>query len=72
MRPTSPTTRRLKEIADRILWLEDGAFRDLDTMAIDPICGMSVDPNDAPHLQVDDEIGYFWSTGCRDEHAPAI
>ncbi len=60
---------RLKEIADRILWLEDGAFRDLDTMAIDPICGMSVDPHDAPHLQVDDEIVYFCSTGCRNEYA---
>jgi DNA-binding FrmR family transcriptional regulator len=33
---------RLKEIADRVLWLEDGTFRELATMATDPICGMAV------------------------------
>ena len=60
---------RLREIADRILWLEDGAFRDLDTMEVDPICGMSVDPHGAPHLQVGVEVVYFCSTGCRDEYA---
>ncbi len=61
---------RLKEIADRILWLEDGAFRDPDAMAIDP--GMSVDPHGAPHLQANGEIVYSYSTGCRDEYAAAI
>ena len=29
---------RLKEIADRTLWLEDGAFRALDGMVSDPVC----------------------------------
>jgi len=60
---------RLKDIAHRILWLEDGSFRDIHTMAVDPICDMSVDPEGAPHLQVDGEIVYFCSTNCRDEYA---
>jgi putative ABC transport system ATP-binding protein len=62
---------RLRDVADRILWLEDGAFRDLHTMATDPICGMSVDPQGALHLQVDGEVIYFCSTACRDEYATA-
>jgi len=62
---------RLKDVADRILWLEDGAFRNLHNMATDPVCGMSVDPKDAPHLQVDEELVYFCSTACRDEYATA-
>ena len=63
---------RLRDVADRILWLEDGAFRDLQTMSTDPICGMSVDPTDAPHLQIsDDTVVYFCSTACRNEYATA-
>lgn len=38
---------RVEEIADRILWLEDGALRDRKTeqhsWVIDPVCGMRVD-----------------------------
>jgi len=60
---------RLKEVADRILWLEDGAFRALEGMATDPVCGMSVDRLDTPHYQVDGITHYFCSTGCRDEFA---
>jgi putative ABC transport system ATP-binding protein len=62
---------RLKEVADRILWLEDGAFRNLQTMATDPICGMSVDPQVAPHIQIGEEIIYFCSPACREEYATA-
>ena len=62
---------RLKEVADRILWLEDGAFRNLDQMATDPVCGMSVVPQDALHLQVGGEVVYFCSSNCRDEYAAA-
>jgi putative ABC transport system ATP-binding protein len=63
---------RLKEVADRILWLEDGAFRALESMAEDPVCGMSVDRLDTPHLQVDGQTYYFCSTGCREEFAAGI
>jgi putative ABC transport system ATP-binding protein len=63
---------RLKEVADRILWLEDGAFRNLQNMETDPVCGMSVDPQEAPHLQAEgDTVVYFCSTACREEYATA-
>jgi putative ABC transport system ATP-binding protein len=29
--------QRIKDIADRILWLEDGAFKDVVEMAVDPV-----------------------------------
>jgi putative ABC transport system ATP-binding protein len=60
---------RLGDVADRILWLEDGAFCDLHSMSTDPICGMSVDPENSPHLQVDGEVISFCSATCRDEYA---
>lgn len=38
---------RVEEVADRVLWLEDGALRDRKTeqhsWVIDPVCGMRVD-----------------------------
>jgi putative ABC transport system ATP-binding protein len=60
---------RLTEIADRVLWLEDGTFRELDTMATDPVCGMTVPQHDQPHLQRDGVVWWFCSTGCREEFA---
>jgi putative ABC transport system ATP-binding protein len=58
---------RLQEIADRVLWLEDGSFRELATMATDPVCGMTVAQHDQPHLQLDGTVWWFCSTACRDE-----
>ncbi|MBI2706656.1 MAG: ATP-binding cassette domain-containing protein [Actinobacteria bacterium] len=60
---------RLKEIADRVLWLEDGGFRELSNMATDPICGMSVtaDPNTTLHAHRDGQTWWFCSTACRNE-----
>jgi putative ABC transport system ATP-binding protein len=60
---------RLEEIADRVLWLEDGSFRELATMATDPVCGMTVPRHDRPHLQVDGVVWWFCSVGCREEFA---
>jgi putative ABC transport system ATP-binding protein len=58
---------RLEEIADRVLWLEDGAFRELATMATDPVCGMTVPRHDHPHLQLDGVVWWFCSAACREE-----
>jgi putative ABC transport system ATP-binding protein len=58
---------RLQEIADRVLWLEDGSFRELATMATDPVCGMTVARHDTPHLQRDGVVWWFCSSACRDE-----
>ena len=63
---------RLKDAADRVLWLEDGAFGSFEEMATDPICGMSVSPVGAPHLQTADGIVSFCSAACRDEYAGAV
>ena len=61
---------RLQEIADRILWLEDGTFKDLQRMALDPVCGMAVtQSDDGPHYRFDGDTWWFCSTTCRDEFA---
>jgi putative ABC transport system ATP-binding protein len=62
---------RLKEIADRVLWLEDGTFRELDAMEPDPICGMAItaDKTSSIHLQLGGKTSWFCSPLCRDEYA---
>jgi putative ABC transport system ATP-binding protein len=63
---------RLKEIADRVLWLEDGRFKELAAMATDPVCGMAVTvADDTPHLYRDGRTEWFCSRACRDEYAVA-
>lgn len=58
---------RLREIADRILWLEDGQFRELAAMVTDPVCGMAVDTSSAFHYDHEGRSWWFCSTHCRDE-----
>jgi putative ABC transport system ATP-binding protein len=60
---------RLKDIADRVLWLEDGRFRTVTEMATDPVCGMAVQSERAPHYGFDGETASFCSPACRDEFA---
>lgn len=59
---------RLRDIADRVLWLEDGALKDLVRMSTDPVCGMSVDRQRAFPLERDGSTMYFCSRGCRAEY----
>jgi putative ABC transport system ATP-binding protein len=59
--------QRLKEIADRVLWLEDGEFRELTAMATDPVCEMSVETGDGLHVEHDGAVFWFCSPYCRDE-----
>ncbi len=59
--------QRIRDIADRVLWLEDGAFKDMVTMATDPICGMALDRERAVSLEKAGETLYFCSRGCRKE-----
>lgn len=58
---------RIKDIADRVLWLEDGQFKDMVTMATDPVCGMAVEREHAVAAARDGEHYYFCSRGCRNE-----
>jgi putative ABC transport system ATP-binding protein len=64
--------QRIRDIADRILWLEDGTFKDVVEMATDPVCGMSVDKGGAPaEVEWGDQRYYFCARGCRDEFLAA-
>ena len=58
---------RLKDIADRVLWLEDGTFRSMSAMATDPVCGMAVEREGTPHHMYEGRPWYFCATTCRDE-----
>jgi putative ABC transport system ATP-binding protein len=59
--------QRIKDIADRVLWLEDGEFKETVTMAIDPVCGMSVEREKAISVEREGQLYYFCAKGCREE-----
>ncbi|MEW5990409.1 MAG: ATP-binding cassette domain-containing protein [Chloroflexota bacterium] len=59
--------QRIRDIADRVLWLEDGSFKDIVTMATDPVCGMAVERERAVSAERDGETFFFCSRGCRAE-----
>jgi putative ABC transport system ATP-binding protein len=61
--------QRIKDIADRVLWLEDGHFSSMVTMATDPVCGMAIERENAVTLPLDHQVYYFCAQGCRDEFA---
>ncbi len=66
--------QRIKDIADRVLWLEDGQFKEVVAMATDPVCQMTVErDNAAATLEWEGTLYYFCARGCRDEfeQAPA-
>jgi putative ABC transport system ATP-binding protein len=56
--------QRIKDIADRVLWLEDGQFKEMVTMAADPVCGMAVERERAVALTHNGATHYFCSRGC--------
>jgi putative ABC transport system ATP-binding protein len=58
---------RIKDIADRVLWLEDGQFKDMVSMATDPVCGMAVEKEKAVVAEWNGRTLYFCSRGCRNE-----
>jgi putative ABC transport system ATP-binding protein len=59
---------RLREIADRVLWLEDGRFKTLDALVRDPVCGMLLEPGQAAAtLTRDGSTYYFCAAGCRNQ-----
>lgn len=61
---------RLREVADRVLWLEDGAFRELATRGIDPVCGMSIERT-GPYADYDGQRYWFCAEGCRGDFLAA-
>ncbi|MBI4670906.1 MAG: ATP-binding cassette domain-containing protein [Chloroflexi bacterium] len=62
--------QRIKDIADRVLWLEDGQFKEMRTLAVDPVCGMSIERDNAVGpFEHAGALYYFCAQGCRDEFA---
>ncbi|MBF6612519.1 MAG: ATP-binding cassette domain-containing protein [Chloroflexi bacterium] len=59
--------QRIKNIADRVLWLEDGEFKEMVTMITDPVCSMPVEREKAMSTEWDGTTYYFCSQGCRRE-----
>ena len=57
---------RLREVADRVLWLEDGLLKELAAMVIDPVCGMAVEPA-GPRVDLDGQSQWFCSEACAAE-----
>ena len=57
---------RLREVADRVLWLEDGVFKELASMTIDPVCGMQVETT-GPQVDLDGSPQWFCSDACASE-----
>ncbi len=58
---------RIKDFADRVLWLEDGQFKSVVEMATDPVCGMAIERDGAVTGVREGETYYFCARGCRDE-----
>jgi putative ABC transport system ATP-binding protein len=63
--------QRIRDIADRVLWLEDGEFKEVLTMATDPVCGMTVEREKAIALDYGGQRLYFCAAGCRSEFEQA-
>ena len=56
--------QRIREVADRVLWLEDGRIADMSRMIHDPVCGMSIDDTSPNSTEFGGERFYFCSQGC--------
>ena len=59
--------QRLREHADRVLWLEDGSLKEMSALAVDPVCAMSVERDRAVPGEWRGTVLYFCSRGCRAE-----
>lgn len=61
--------QRLIEIADRILWLEDGRFKEMESLQADPNCGTQViEKTSTPTLSYRGKKYFFCSVGCKKEY----
>ncbi len=56
---------RIKDIADRVFWLEDGQFKSFVEMATDPVCGMSVEVDAGPSAAFGSVTYHFCASGCQ-------
>jgi putative ABC transport system ATP-binding protein len=59
---------RLRAVADRVLWLKDGRFKEIATLVRDPVCGMLIEPERVVSLEWEGETIYFCAPGCREQY----
>jgi len=55
---------RIREVADRVLWLEDGRLRAIGKMVRDPVCGMGLEVERSVSIEHEGRTYYFCSRGC--------
>lgn len=55
--------QRIRDIADRVLWLEDGQLKSMASMVTDPVCGMAIETGGV-ELEYAGATYYFCSKGC--------
>ena len=60
---------RVRSVADRVLWLEDGRFKEIGRLETDPVCAMKVESRGSPTVALDGATYYFCSDACRAEFA---
>jgi putative ABC transport system ATP-binding protein len=60
---------RLREVADRVLWLEDGVFPGARRHGRRSLCAMPVETDGAPSLESDGQMWWFCSEACRNDFA---
>lgn len=64
--------QRLREIADRVLWMEDGRFKDSLELQTDPVCGAHVEEKATKaSLNFRNKTYWFCSSGCKKEYIVA-
>lgn len=63
--------QRIREVADRVLWLEDGRLVDASRLVRDPVCGMSLEESEATKLGRGGRVFHFCSQGCLREFVAA-
>jgi len=56
--------QRIREVADRVLWMEDGRLRDIGHVVRDPVCGMGVEVDRAVAVVLEGRTFHFCSRGC--------
>jgi putative ABC transport system ATP-binding protein len=56
--------QRIREVADRVVWLEDGRIKEMGQLARDPVCGMNVEMGGAVTVEYERMTFHFCSRGC--------
>ncbi|MEO6197219.1 MAG: ATP-binding cassette domain-containing protein [Dehalococcoidia bacterium] len=56
---------RIREVASRIVWLEDGTFRSDVLTVRDPVCSRVIEMEGAPKFELDGVFSYFCGDNCR-------